>query len=569
MRTIRFPLVADFETTSVLNYERENCVRVWCWCIVNTADHSVVSRGTNIESFFDWLKKSKTCKIFFHNEAFDCSYIMDFALKHGFEHTQARKLEIGQFSTLIDALGKMYSLKINVGGKTITIVDSLKLLLAPVEKIAKDFNLPIKKGSIDYLKFRDIDYEPTNEEWEYIETDCRVVSMALRHLIDKNHNKTTVASCALEYYKKLIGEKKFKAYFPELDIEIDDFIRKAYRGGYCCVNKQYAEQVVKNVQMYDVKSLYPSIMVNIGNDGLPFGKPKYYKGKYEKDYYRPLYIAHVNICFELKAGYPPCIQIKRNVQFLNSEYLSSSNGEMYEMWFTNVDLEYIETCYDTVIEYIDGYKFRAQKQMFDSYVNEWYEAKERYKKEGNEAEGQIAKIFLNGLSGKFGAKTKRRNKIPYLGDDGVVHFALSEVEEAKPIYTAVIAFITAYGRSKIIHTIIKFLKVGGCDKDRWVYTDTDSIHILADNDIPIMEHGKKLGDFDYEKFATKAKYIRAKTYMYTVDNKNIVKCAGLPKQKYEIDFTTFHRGAIFENSKLRTKRVQGGILLLPTAFTIK
>lgn len=569
MRTTGFPYVSDFETTSVLNYDKEKMVRVWCWCIVTTKDHSVVARGIDIESFFEWIKKSKTCKIFFHNEAFDCSFIMDYALKHGFQHTTNRKLEVGEFSTLIDMLGKMYSLKINVGGKTITIVDSLKLLLAPVEKVARDFKLPIKKGSIDYVKYRPEGYEPTPEEWEYIETDCKVVSMALRHLIDKNHTKTTVASCALSYYKNIIGDNKFKAYFPELPLHVDDFIRKAYRGGYCCVNKKYAETVVENVQMYDVKSLYPSIMVNIGNNGLPYGKPKYFVGKYKKNYYRPLYIQHVNIAFELKKGYPPCIQIKRNVQFLNSEYLTTSNGQMIEMWFTNVDLEYIELCYETVIEYIDGYAFKAGKGMFDKYVYEWYEKKERHKKEGNEAEGQIDKIFLNGLSGKFGAKTKRRNKIPYLGDDGVVHFALSEQEESKPIYTAVIAFITAYGRSKIINTIIKHLKVGGCDKDRWVYTDTDSIHILADSETPIMEHGKKLGDFDYEKFATMAKYIRAKTYMYATNKGTIIKCAGLPKKDYEIDFTTFHRGKIFEGSKLRTKRVQGGILLLPTDFTIK
>jgi hypothetical protein len=44
--------------------------------------------------------------------------------------------------------------------------------------------------------------------------------------------KMTVGSDALGSFKDFVDKKVFKRYFPILDVDIDDTIRKAYRGGF-------------------------------------------------------------------------------------------------------------------------------------------------------------------------------------------------------------------------------------------------------------------------------------------------------------------------------------------------
>lgn len=65
------------------------------------------------------------------------------------------------------------------------------------------------------------------------------------------------------------------------------------------------------------------------------------------------------------------------------------------------------------IEFIDGWKFRAQKGMFDKYINKWSKVKVESKLQGNKGMTLIAKLLLNSLYGKFGTSPKGRSKNQY------------------------------------------------------------------------------------------------------------------------------------------------------------
>ena len=78
---------------------------------------------------------------------------------------------------------------------------------------------------------------------------------------------------------------------------------------------------------------------------LPFGEPCFYEGIYKMDKAYPLYIQRITCSFNLKEGKIPTIQIKHR-QFLDNEYLTSSNGDIVALTLTNVDLKLFLEQYD-------------------------------------------------------------------------------------------------------------------------------------------------------------------------------------------------------------------------------
>ncbi|WP_459583809.1 DNA polymerase, partial [Enterobacter hormaechei] len=74
-------------------------------------------------------------------------------------------MTITVFSTYISDLGDSYSISIKMkNGITVEIIDSLKILPFSVAEIAGAFNLPIKKGSINYNEYREVGHILTDNE---------------------------------------------------------------------------------------------------------------------------------------------------------------------------------------------------------------------------------------------------------------------------------------------------------------------------------------------------------------------------------------------------------------------
>ena len=110
------------------------------------------------------------------------------------------------------------------------------------------------------------------------------------------------------------------------------------------------------------------------------------------------------------------------------------------------------------------------------------------------------------------------------------------------------------------------------DKDYFCYADTDSLHILYNENYNRLldVDSKKLGLWKLESTPTRAKFLRAKTYCEEYEGKLDIKCAGMPQAvKDIITYDEFNYGYTENLHKLKPTHVKGGVVLTPTPFTIK
>lgn len=559
---------ADFETTT----QKDDC-RVWAWIVVNVDKPEEYLTGNDISTFIDFLgakKYGKSKKLWFHNLAFDGEFIFNYILRSGFEWIYERKyLKNNRFSTLISDTGKFYSIDLMTNDCKIQILDSLKLLNSSVDKIAHDFKLSISKLSIDYSAVREKGHQLTEEEKAYILNDAKIMALALKQLFDKGFTKMTAGSNALKFYKNVIGgEKQFRDIFPVLSC--DEFIRKSYKGGFTYLNEKYANKNIGEGQVYDVNSLYPSVLHSPYL--YPYAQPEYYLGEYKNDKNYPLFVQRFRCSFDLKKGYLPTIQIKTNrFAFIPTEYCKSSNDIEVELTLTSVDLKLFLEHYEVYnMEYIDGYKFKAKTGLFDEYIDTWYTAKTEAKVTKNAVLSQLAKLLLNSLYGKFATNPRVQSKAPYLGEDGIVHYRLLQPETREPLYIPVGTFVTSYARNVTIRAAQKCY-------DRFIYADTDSLHLIGTETPPIDVDQLRLGAFKLESVFTQAKFLRSKLYMEygrepdEPEGSEEWKITGAgmpPATKKEVTYENFDYGANF-GGKLRPLHVPGGIVLVDTDFTIR
>lgn len=560
----RLKLMADFETTT----DPADC-RVWAGCAVDIEALEVVHIGNDLNSFMDYLSNKNTV-CYFHNLKFDGEFILHWLFTHGYRCEDSRKNKT--FTCLITDDGLFYSIEVvfrkleQKKYQKVVFYDSLKKLPFKVAVIAKAFELQQSKGSIDYRADRPKGYEMTPEEKEYIVTDCQIVAEALKIQFEQGLKKMTNASDALNGYKNIIGKSRWETWFPQLPIELDADIRRAYKGGFVYLQPRFRNARGLHGKQYDVNSLYPWVMYT---KLLPYGYPVYFEGRPDPCEKYPLYIVHLKCTFELKEGHLPTLQLKNNRRFVETEYLTTSRvdhgryteNEPVEMWLTNVDYQLLLDHYDIdEVTYVNGFKFKGAVGMFKEYIDYWMHIKETT----TGALRQLAKLMLNSLYGKFATNPKTRKKIPYLDEEtNVVRYRYGDPEERDPVYTAMGCFITAYAREKTIRS-------AQANYDRFIYADTDSLKLTGYEDAEGLEvHNTHLGAWKDEGNFSDSKWIRAKTYMVTVDGKTKVTCAGMPDNvKEQVTYDNFRSGETF-SGKLMPRRYPGGIILEDTTFTIK
>ena len=614
--------VADFETTT----DETDC-RVWGVAWVNIDSVNLPNYGNTLRienslekflNYFKMLEGAHDC--YFHNLKFDGSFIIDYLLRNGYTYDDFLT-EPNTFSTMITEQKVFYSIKvrfkdrpqINKNGKPkmrkgvpvvkkciINFKDSLKKIPLKVSQIAKSYGIKEQKTEIDYKMFRPVGYELSDKEKEYITNDVIIVAKALDDMINKQgQTALTISSDALTDFKHRLAnvprgtskdkekaEECFRQWFPELTLEADTFIRRAYKGGYTYCNPKFAGEVVGRGLVYDVNSLYPSCMRDCY---LPYGEPIYFKGvpKPTNDY--PLFITHFKCTFKLKPNHLPTIQLKNNSRFIETEYLTEVDT-LEELFLTNVDLKLFEEHYDVFdLEFIDGFYFKARVGFFENYIEYWGNIKKTTKDKGKR---QLAKLMLNSLYGKFASTTSGMMKEPFLNEDEDVKYTQVEKETRPPVYTALACFTTAWARDKMIRS------AQACF-DRFLYCDTDSLHVLG-LDVPDIDiHESELGFWKCEGIFSKAKYLRPKTYLETfcqIDGNHItepidyekstsydteVKCCGMPdNMKRLVDYDNFKLGQLYNNTmratddtenyaKLMPKTVKGGVVLVDRDFHIK
>ena len=367
----------DFETTV---YDNQSFTEVWSACF-GELNKDNVEIMPSISDFFNYFFRLKdNVKLYFHNLAFDGSFILSYFIKD-LKFSQAydvltsdgsvvrwketKDMKNGEIKYSISDVGQWYYIIIKKNNKIIEIRDSLKLLPFSLEEIGDSFNTKHKKLSMNYKGVRYAGCSITDEEKEYIKNDVYVLKEALEIMFGAGHDKLTIGACCVSEYVDLLTKPYIERLYPDLTKfhvgvpvgfkDADEYIRKSYKGGWCYLKKGCENKVYKNGITADVNSLYPSVMHSDSNNFYPVGEPVFWKGNYipeqatEKNKY---YFIRIKTRFYLKKDKLPCIQIKNTFKYHSNEWLESSD------FFDKVTNKY----YDTYLN-LRGEKCKTQVTM--------------------------------------------------------------------------------------------------------------------------------------------------------------------------------------------------------------
>lgn len=639
----------DFETTV---YDEQEDTEVWAGCCAELFSDTEPQVFHTIDEMYDFfLALDCDILVYFHNLKFDGEFWLWFiinVLHYEQAYTQVGedvrtitwqdkyKMKNKTFQYCISDMGQWYNITIRIRDHTIEIRDSLKLLPFSIKEIGKSFNTPHQKLDMEYKGYRYAGCEITDEEKKYIQNDVYVLKEALEIMYEEKHTKLTIGSCCLSEYHRLIGNADYKMMFPKLnEIEldasiygapnVDAYIRKSYKGGWCYIVKEKANQLKYNGTTADVNSLYPSMMHSESGNQYPIGKPKFWSGnEIPSEAIAPnkYFFVRIRTRFYIKPNHLPFIQIKGNYLYKGTESLESSDvwdkktqryyTEYYDdlgrLHDTRVTLTLTMTDYYLFLEHynqvdfeiLDGCYFYTAMGIFDEYIDTY----KKIKLECKGAKRTLAKLYLNNLYGKFASSTESDFKVAYMRDDQSVGFFSVPADDKTIGYIPVGSAITSYARNFTIRAAQK--NYYGKDKRGFIYADTDSIHCdLRPEEIKgITVHDKNFCCWKLEASWDVGLFVRQKTYIEHVVAEDLepiekpyynVKCAGMPQrcknlflksmgedvdlgnkiEEYEQEFIDTPR--VLQDfkvglkipGKLLPRRIKGGVLLVDTMYEMR
>lgn len=604
----------DFETTvwgeelEKIKGKKQDKTEVWSGASVELYDDKEqVFIDNSLRDFLNrFLKRKENDVCYFHNLSFDGSFIIDFLLRNsytfykGVDKEQPNKT----FQASISKMGAWYYIKIKHGHKLLEIRNSLKLLPSSLDNIAKSFKTKHQKLEMCYEGDRHAYCDITEEEKKYIRNDVLVLKEALEKMFDSGHDKLTIGACCLSEFKSKYDKKTYEEMFPDLrDCILEtkhknawEYVHKSYHGGWCFVNPKYAGTLIYEGVVYDVNSLYPSVMHSESGNKYPVGKAHYKKGAPSAEMINnndKYYFIRFKCRFKLKDNSLPWLHIRGTGLYKGNENLYTSDvkykGKYYryyrdsegnlidtkiELTMTCKDYELFQETYDIFdLEIIDHVWFWAQLGIYDEYLNFYKELK--IKSEGFERE--LAKLFLNNLYGKMAMSDDSSYKEPYLDEEtNTVRFILHDEHEKNVGYIACGSAITSYAMNFTVRAALANI-------DRFCYADTDSIHLTGYEDAEgITEDPVNFCCWKQEGKFDQAYYLRQKVYAERMIEKNHkpcegkidLKCAGMGKDakrefldNYTID--QLEIGLELEKCNLKATRVYGGILLRKKDFKLR
>lgn len=645
----KLTLIGDFETTV---YEGQTSTEVWASAIVQLYTENVLIFHS-IDETWDYLLSLDTdIDIYYHNLKFDGSFWLDFFIRklkmsQAFEQfkensaegrfLKEREMQDNTVAYVISEMGQWYTIRVKIHGHMITFKDSLKILPFSVDRIGKSFKTKHKKLSMTYDGYRYAGCEITDKEKEYIANDVLVVKEAVEIMFEEGHNKLTIGACCLSEYKRIFGTIDYKQMFPDLSKmridplahgvdNVDTWIRKSYKGGWCYVVPSKVGKIKTNGVTADVNSLYPSMMHSESGNSYPYGNPTFWVGNHippEADRDNTYFFVRIRTRFYIKDDMLPFIQIKGSTLYTPTLALETSDiydkhtDKYYRYWRdengvehdSRVELTLTQTDYYLMLkhyhlvdcEIIDGCWFFCTKGLFDGYIDKYKQIKMTSKG----ARRELAKLFLNNLYGKFASSTNSSFKVAFVKDNHLSFYPV-EAHEKKAGYIAIGSAITSYSRNFTITAAQN--NYYGKDKRGFIYADTDSIHCDLK---PYQLKGIRVDDVNFccwklEALWDKAIFTRQKTYIEHVTHENLepieepynnIKCAGMPqkcKDLFEKSMQGIKEGEdismyneeeqefiktkrTFEDfkvglkvpSKLLPKRIDGGILLVNTTYEMR
>ena len=409
---------------------------------------------------------------------------------------------------------RLITARLKVGGKQgIPVWDATNLVRGSLEEWIKNLDMEekygIRKLSLDNLEMRCMyDAKATYYLFKWLE-DTMVYEF-------KIPLKLTIGACARELYRR---------HFQKIDMVrnnqfLNDFERKAYRGGRCEVFKRGKYRV----KSYDVNSMYLSIMRDV-DIPIPQSAQYYDSGSgFDVD---KVGVVHCRV--EVPE------QIIAPLPYYDKKLIFPTG--IFDGYWCTPELREALKYGVKIIEVYEYIEYEETAPIFREYAEFIWKKRQEHKGKGDKNLDYMYKTLGNSLYGKYGERNESGGWIKlndWQGDiegynireyiDGEKYIYVGkEPVDSKHTFPIIPAWITTHARLKLLREMKK--------REKYVvYCDTDSIHILSTCPNPI-EDSKELGGwgFEYEKEQI---YYRPK--FYGEKRKGVPKRAEILKDNDEV-----------------------------------
>jgi hypothetical protein len=476
----------------------------------------------DITSYISYIKNNiKKSLIYFHNFGkFDSTFILN----------ELVKTESTSNIHIIERNNIIYQLELR--DLKVLFRDSYLIIPISLEKIGENFCEIHRKNELDYSDITNIYYKDP----DIIHRQCIKDTLVLKEGF-YNYKKSVEDEFKIDMLDNLtlpsLSYNIFKMSYYNFDkcpiaknpYNVDEFIRRSYKGGISEVYKPY----MKNGYCYDANSLYPFIMKE---SKFPVGKGKFVKGE--------------NIDINNFIGFIECEIISDNeYNFLTyrceKRGLITPKGKWIDVYYYTEILKALELGYN--IKYLKGFKYESEDYMFKEFVSDIYSKRINSK---TQSMNNIAKLLLNSLYGRFGMKifvesTKFLTEeevfeakkmysfmnVVKIGDSKFYNVNVRRISnDKKSLYANSINTETAVHIASVItaNARLYMYKFKNIKDNICYYTDTDSIFVK--NKLDDRYIGKELGMFKLEYTIDEAIFIAPKVY-YTRNiegyNKLVIK----------------------------------------------
>ena len=544
--------------------EKERCIKrshmyIWMFGI-----NDIVYYGRTWDELKSFLKRlddhiSDTKYVFIHNLAFEFQYLKS---NFHFDEVSARKSHKVIFAIMRDY---------NIILKCSYMMSNVALKFLP-----KMFNLPVEKkiGDLDYSLIRNPNTPRSDVELGYCEYDCLVlyyyILKELEVYEDVKHIPTTNTGKVRRELQDLVRTNFKYRRVVHKAINTNPIIYnrlcEAFLGGYTHANWIYADEVLKNVDSYDIASSYPYVLVT---QKYPNSEFKPCKIKRREDMSKRLaYLLVVKFTNVKCKYYNNFISASKCRNLRGAKY---DNGRLiealeFEMTLTDIDFYFYLDTYDLEYEILECYYSSMSylpKTLIEFILDKYVGKTELKGVDGREMEYGRIKGMYNSIYG-MSVTNNIRDDVIYddatgiwsevpLDNETIIKKLESEKKKSFLSF-AYGVWVTAYARDNLLRRVID-------NDDYVVYCDTDSCKLVEGYDKKVFdEYNKQVEDrinfvcnvlkldvnkyapsdikgnkhmmglfekeCNYEEFITQG----AKKYAYIIDGKIHITVAGIPKR---------------------------------------
>lgn len=496
--------------------------------------------------------------VFIHNLAFEFQFLKS---NFHFDEVLARKSH-----KVISAIMKDY----NIILKCSYMMSNVALKYLP-----KMFNLPVEKkvGDLDYSKIRNPNTPLSEKELGYCEYDCLVlyyyILKELQVYEDVKHIPSTNTGKVRRELQELVRTnfKYRRIVYRAINTNpiIYNRLCEAFLGGYTHANWIYADEVLENVDSYDIASSYPYVLVT---QKYPNSEFRSCKIKRREEMSKRLAYLLVVRFKNVKCKYynnfissSKCRNL-RGAKYDNGRLISAAE---FEMTLTDIDFYFYLDTYDLEYEILECWYSSMSylpKTLIEFILDKYVGKTELKGVEGMEMEYGRIKGMFNSIYG-MSVTNNIRDEVKYYDNDGTweeIPLTNEEIieklksEKKKSFLSfAYGVWVTAYARDNLLRRVI-------ANDDYVVYCDTDSCKLVEGYDKNVfIDYNKSveerinfvakvlkldpnkyapsdikgnvhmMGLFEkecnYEEFITQG----AKKYAYKIDGKIHITVAGVPK----------------------------------------